>query len=1501
MEKFYWFQTKQKRIIEFLTCRSLLSLLFFVCAFAKYATASNIIEVLPLTNKVVMVHFDDGKVVYPNALNVVRLNVVNADKTTSWTILSTDDVGFNVAVNPSKVGRKSKGTEFIKDPPWGGTSFDPRTKPWATEHWIYLVFDKELKPGKSYTLNTSTLEGNSSEWNFVFDEKNLRSEAVHVNTLGYSATAPKYGYIYQWMGSLGNLDLSLYAGKKFWIYKDGVALPVKEGTIQKRKSATNAETSQTNDTPNKNFLGAEVLDCDFSDVTSDGNYTLVVEGIGSSFPFKIGTDAVWEAYYNAARALYHQRSGIRLAPPYTAAGYIRPVNQNTKVTSDDGTSFAGKLLYSDYSYMDWAESDGGGSSSAAILAAATGKTLDVAGWYHDAGDWDSYWTHQRIPIMLMATWEFAPDRFGDNELNIPESGNGIPDLLDEASWLIKFNYRLRKELKAKGYSNGGVGGARVCADVYTGVDGSAEDHLPSWKESRHTIITQADAFMTYIYAGEAAQFACILKRLGKNPKNFPVEMLDAVDFASMSKDNVNWITEAEEAYAWASAPANQPAKGTNYESPLEIYKMYAAANLFRLTGKDEYNITAKTELAKLQNSSSVTGDSRWGIYSYLLSNNKKADKNLQKALKNVVVNTANTDGISSANSRACRWGGPLGFPMLVGQATTPAVFETLIAACLSGDKKYDDVVHTTADYFLGTNPLHTTWMTGVGPRPAACGFHLDSRYNNNWVTYPGWIPYGPWSMAYGYTPYTWVIDGVSMQGGHGPWNKDWANFSMYPAMENWPGHERWNSNIHAPMSTENTIHQNTVYGAVTYGFVNNRHYKNSTSAVQFGSIMLNKTSIILTAVGSEVELVPKLDIENATFAALKWSSSDPRVAFVDEFGKVTGVTKGNCTITCSAIDGSISATCNVVCDWVEIDVTGIAINPSSFALFKGQTKVLTITFEPVDASNRFVNYSYSKPGIVEVDENGLLTALAKGTVTVTATSASGNKTANCGITVNEMSDYIIADFDDVIPVTTEPQPLLAQLFTPEGTNDIAFANPIINASNPSAKVVKWGRPAGEWKLIGMVLPTKQNQDLSQFTQFQFKYFAKGIKGFYVQLMGKKGNIDINQNAEGENCWKLFAGEILSTDTLVQVNIFANKTGNPDAITCYFDDFKLVGIPATAYNGTTISDASLNLEKDDIFQITANAQGNPFSWVSDNPAIATVDQNGNITAIGNGITNIKAVPLYGTTAECVVTVTGGTISTYTEEVFLDFESILLDWSGGYGAFSWNSDQQMITANPLADAQNSSAKVYKWVRDIAGGNVWGGYGIVLPAKSTGDWERISFQVYTSEPVTTIRMELYKTDVMQGGLTLSNLSIPANTWTTVSFRMNEMGMINKSFDKVQMQIAGGSTAASMTAYTDNFKFEKGTMVSVPEFVSANKIRVYPNPSKDKLNIECQDGMKQIDVFTMAGKRVSNIKLNGEKLFSLSKMFEGSGFFIIQITDSKGNTNIQKIVFDYNRNLSY
>ncbi|MFN8208357.1 MAG: Ig-like domain-containing protein [Bacteroidales bacterium] len=1446
------------------------------------AISSELREVLPITNKILVLHFDDGSVNYPNALTVNRLNISNATDLSVYLLTSSDDTEIGSGIAPVQIGRKSKGTEFVRDVPWGGSSANPTSKPWASEHWIYLVFPKPLQHGKNYTLHTGSLATNFSEYSFTFDEKQLRSETVHVNTLGYASDAPKYGYLYQWRGDLGNLDLTAYAGKSFFVYKDGTDLPVKTGVIKKRKSAGNAETSQTNDTPNKNFLGAEVYECDFSDLTEDGNYQLVVEGMGTSYPFRIGKDAVFDAYYATMRALYHQRSGIRLAPPYTAEDYIRPVNQNTRLISDNGTSFAGKLLYSDYSFMDWAESDGGGSSQAAIRDAALGKPLDVAGWYHDAGDWDSYYTHQRVPILLMLTWEYFPDRFADDDLNIPESGNGIPDILDEASWLVKFNYRLRKELMQKGYSNGGVGGARICADVFTAIDGNAESNLPSWKENRRTVVTKADAFMTYLYSGQAAQLGYALKKCGKNPHRSPVEMLDSIEFDRMSHDTVDWVAEAEEAYTWASDPANQPAKSTNYPASLNIFRMYAAVNLYRLTGKENYHAAALLELNKLKNSSSLGEDERWGVYSYLLADNYGTDKALQSALKSASINTAVSAGLDAADKRACRWGGNFGFPMLVGQGTTPWMFENIIAYGLTRDKKYSDVVHTTADYFLGSNPLHTSWITGVGPRPPACGFHLDSRYNHNWVLYPGFVPYGLWSMAYGYTPYTWTIDGVSIAGGAGTWNKDWANFSMYPPMDKWPGHERWNSNIHAPLPSENTIHQNAVYAGLTYGFVNARHHTNENTPRPLATLTLEQVSIELDSAGQDTILTVMTNIPNGSFAVLKWESSDNRIAHVDGFGRVTAVNPGTSQVRCLTLDGSVSASCTITCSWPETAVDSIDVETDSLRLFSGQSKLMEVFFYPPDASNQYLNWSSNPVGIVNVDENNLLSTLAPGTTTVYGSSLNGGKTDSCLVTVLENTDYCIADFDSIIPVTTYPQGHFAQIYAPGGSMDTAAANPLRNLSNPGEKVVQWNRPSGTWRLIGMVLDTLQAQDLSMYSQFRFKYFGKEINDFYIQLITvNDGIIEINANAEGEDCWKMFVYNLHSPAKLKQFNLFINKTES-EPFTCFLDDFVLAAQLAPATEGLALSDEVINLQTGDSAALAVNLEDTPYSWISTDPAIATIDQEGIVRAVAAGSTSVKAVPLLGEAAACVINVEGEEPPVENKTI-LDFENYELDWSAGYGAYAWASATVSRSDNPVKTALNLSDKVVQWERD--GTNFGGGFAVVFPSESTKGYSWIRMHVLPSAPLNSFRIELLNGDELLGGSQQSGLSLPAGTWSRLEFNIADLNAIDKTFSKINFMPAVGTTAV-MTVFTDNITLGNGTVV-IPDAIgthSFNGFRAYPNPASSGIWIEYAGGISRIILSDLTGRVIFDQNFPGTCLEHLSVDSYSGGIYILSITGKDG-----------------
>ncbi|MEX0275657.1 MAG: Ig-like domain-containing protein [Flavobacteriaceae bacterium] len=85
-------------------------------------------------------------------------------------------------------------------------------------------------------------------------------------------------------------------------------------------------------------------------------------------------------------------------------------------------------------------------------------------------------------------------------------------------------------------------------------------------------------------------------------------------------------------------------------------------------------------------------------------------------------------------------------------------------------------------------------------------------------------------------------------------------------------------------------------------------------------------------------------------------------------------------------------------------VTGISVTPEEVVLLQGRTKRLVATVSPLDATNKFVNWSSSDDAIVSVDENGNLSAISEGTVTITATTVDGGLTDTAQVKVLTMDE-----------------------------------------------------------------------------------------------------------------------------------------------------------------------------------------------------------------------------------------------------------------------------------------------------------------------------------------------------------------------------------------------------------------------------------------------------------------------------------------------------------------
>ena len=766
------------------------------------ACGAELVEVSPLTDRILMLHFNEGHVLHhqrgqsrsDEKVIISPLDTVSASAPSTYSVTSSEDERYQSAPTPVQVGRKSKGTDFAWFVHKWENGHAVNTRPDHTkEHWVYLFLPAPLKSGRTYEVRTGSLASNGAKWKLLFDATRTRSEAIHVNLLGYVPTAPqKFGYVYHWLGDKGGLDLKAYEGNAFALIDPRTGSPAFSGKLKFRKPATQQETFHKADSPPEgNFLKADVYECDFSGFTRPGSYVLSVEGIGCSFPFSVSSDVYREAFRTLARGLYHNRSGIALEKPYTE--FTRPAPHNPKLTS----GFAGKLVYTSVRFTEWG-SEGGDAKQ--LLANSKGP-IDSAGWYQDAGDWDSYYSHLRVAQELLLVYEMAPRHFTDGELNIPESGNGVPDILDEAAWLPRFCYRLRHELLDKHYGTGGLG-LRIAGDAF----GDDEKTLPggkrvgqgSWEDVNRTWAASGeDPWSTYRYAGAAAHLA------------FCLELARAKD-----PEGIDWAREAAEAYVWAqknTRPGDEQ-KGPALREP----RAYAAAALFRITGDNDYERQFALDTADIQSTTTVWDDRQYGPLVYALGGGKgQRDSNLTRKIQAAVLATADHLAIEVAPKRALRWGGNWSMPMLIGQQTTPWMLPAAVGYTLTRDKDptkaehYLGALYTTCDYFLGCNALNMTWVTGLGPRHPRHVFHMDAWYNGKGEFHPGIIPYGPWRKE--------------RAEGQGPWDMAWPHKTVYPPIDAWPGNERWFDNRCSPMNSEFTIHQNTAPAAALFGFLCSEH------------------------------------------------------------------------------------------------------------------------------------------------------------------------------------------------------------------------------------------------------------------------------------------------------------------------------------------------------------------------------------------------------------------------------------------------------------------------------------------------------------------------------------------------------------------------------------------------------------------------------------------------------------------------------------------------------
>ena len=182
----------------------------------------------------------------------------------------------------------------------------------------------------------------------------------------------------------------------------------------------------------------------------------------------------------------------------------------------------------------------------------------------------------------------------------------------------------------------------------------------------------------------------------------------------------------------------------------------------------------------------------------------------------------------------------------------------------------------------------------------------------------------------------------------------------------------------------------------------------ATCSVTVNNVDVNSASISPTSttlkVGEKSTLSLTVLPSNATVTSKSWKSKNSSIATVDENGTVTAVSSGSTEIYC-VVNGNITSNSCVVTIKEPVKPTGITVSPSSMNINIGDTKTLSYSLTPTDATTT-VTWKSDNTSIATVSSSGLVKGIAEGKTTIRATTSNG-LSSTCIVNVKGIdTDYI---------------------------------------------------------------------------------------------------------------------------------------------------------------------------------------------------------------------------------------------------------------------------------------------------------------------------------------------------------------------------------------------------------------------------------------------------------------------------------------------------------------
>ncbi|MCF8378673.1 MAG: glycoside hydrolase family 9 protein [Bacteroidales bacterium] len=430
--------------------------------------------------------------------------------------------------------------------------------------------------------------------------------------------------------------------------------------------------------------GDSVKLCDFSTLTKTGTYQIRIQGFGESYPFEISNTVMRKPAYASLKSFYYQRASYELTHDYAGL---------------------------------WARAAGHPDTNCQMHTSSgkTGSMSSPGGWY-DAGDFGKYVVNAGISVAtLLSFYENFGDFFEDSILSIPESGNGINDLLDEVKYELDW-------LKTMQDEDGGVF-VKLTTLNFTGF-----------------IMPAAATGVRYVIGKSTAStldFAAMMAMAGRIYKDYDT------DYAA------DCILRAKNAWSWAkSNPAiyfknpSDVSTGEYGDGNVTDEFIWAAAELFISTDEAEYKTYLESKSTALRYLSAPGWPNVQPLASLSLATQENGlSESLKTTIKNSIITTSD-NWLSQINVSPCRipnfsfnWGSNSGIANNgVG---------LLYAYLLTKDIKYIKGAAECADYILGKNATGFSFVSSYGYKTPMNFHHRASGADGIIQPVPGFVAGGP--------------------------------------------------------------------------------------------------------------------------------------------------------------------------------------------------------------------------------------------------------------------------------------------------------------------------------------------------------------------------------------------------------------------------------------------------------------------------------------------------------------------------------------------------------------------------------------------------------------------------------------------------------------------------------------------------------------------------------------------------------------------------------------